>query len=290
MVAAPKTRPKRNPSEASASASSSSVCLVAATAAAPRSSHFWLMAWRPGQAHGQQLRWAQVSWSRSMGGHERAWQIHLPNERAGPVDIYDEQGVDTASRLDLTWLGLSEAETETGPRSTGRGEEPGTGTAQHCQGINFLLASLLFLYLASHLTWDLSCSAVWPPSKMICCVIYGNATSQFLYSFLFSFFFSSLQFVIMAVNEIYELHIRFVALCLLRLQLPAVTLGNNVLLLPVPLPLSFQFPWLTLRLMLHVLHMPNWSSVGRPVDTCPTKVGYLRCLGYCSAQVQQLNP
>lgn len=46
----------------------------------------------------------------------------------------------------------------------------------------------------------------------------------------------------MAVNEIYELHIRFVALCLLRLQLPAVTLGNNVLLLPLPLPLSFQFP------------------------------------------------
>lgn len=57
------------------------------------------------------------------------------------------------------------------------------------------------------------------------------------------FFFSSLQFVIMAVNEIYELHIRFVALCLLRLQLPAVTLGNNVLLLPRPLPLLyFQFP------------------------------------------------
>lgn len=48
----------------------------------------------------------------------------------------------------------------------------------------------------------------------------------------------------MAVNEIYELHIRFVALCLLRLQLPAVTLGNNVFLLPLPLPLplSFQFP------------------------------------------------
>lgn len=191
MVATPKTRPKRNPSEASASASSSSVCLVAATAAAPRSSHFWLMAWGPGQAHGQQLRWAQVSWSRSMGGHGRSWQIHLPNERAGPVDIYDEPGVDTASRLDLTWLGLSEAETETGPRSTGRGEEQGTGTAQHCQGINFLLASLLFLYLASHLTWDLSSSAVWPPSKMICCVIYGNATSQFLYSFLSSFFLQS---------------------------------------------------------------------------------------------------
>lgn len=57
------------------------------------------------------------------------------------------------------------------------------------------------------------------------------------------FFFSSLQFVIMAVNEIYELHIRFVALCLLRLQLPAVTLGNSVLFLPLPLPLhSFQFP------------------------------------------------
>lgn len=56
------------------------------------------------------------------------------------------------------------------------------------------------------------------------------------------FFFSSLQFVIMAVNEIYELHIRFVALCLLRLQLPAVTLGNNVLLLSLPPLLSFQFP------------------------------------------------
>lgn len=36
----------------------------------------------------------------------------------------------------------------------------------------------------------------------------------------------------MAVDEIYELHIRFVAFCLLRLQLPAVTLGNNVSLSP----------------------------------------------------------
>lgn len=54
-----------------------------------------------------------------------------------------------------------------------------------------------------------------------------QVNSFILFTSLFSFF-SSLQFVIMAVDEIYELHIRFVAFCLLRLQLPAVTLGNNV--------------------------------------------------------------
>lgn len=85
-------------------------------------------------------------------------------------------------RRDLTWLDLAwvklKLKLAQGRRGGGRSKVQG-------QGINFLLASLLFLYLASHLTWDLSSSAVWPPSKMICCVIYGNATSQFLYSFLF---------------------------------------------------------------------------------------------------------
>lgn len=64
-----------------------------------------------------------------------------------------------------------------------------------------------------------------------------QVNSFILFTSLFSFF-SSLQFVIMAVDEIYELHIRFVAFCLLRLQLPAVTLGNNASLFPPSLSIS----------------------------------------------------
>lgn len=174
-----------------------------------------------GQGHGQAQVQAHLAGRGRKGEGERGGVTNSPAKGNGrPLSIFM-----MSDRVDsLTWPQMeAEAETETGTRSQGKGRGVGCREDRgHFLSRHPFSSLLLF---APNMRSVPACPALaWPSSKMICCVIYGHATSQFFFFSLFSYFFfvfrffslsSPVEFVIMAVDEIYELHIRFAAFCLL---------------------------------------------------------------------------